>query len=81
MSFPRICFVFADRFLAMHVALPLNLVVVHSPLISSGSITSKGVGSKEIDESATRAAVERVYTSFPIYEDTKLIIDKDIKLK
>ena len=30
---------------------------------------------------ATRAAVEQVSSGLPIYEDTKLYLDKDIKLK
>lgn len=45
------------------------------------SMASKRVGSKEINRSATSAAVERVSTSLPIYEDTKMIVEKDIKLK
>ena len=41
-------------------------------------MVSKRVGSKDIDGSATGAAVERMSTSLSIYEDIKLIIDKDI---
>jgi len=44
-------------------------------------MASKRVGPKDTDRSATGAAVEQVSTSLPIYEDTKLIVDKDIKLK
>lgn len=44
-------------------------------------MASKRAGSKDIDKSATREKVERVSTSLPIYEDTKMILDKDIKLK
>ncbi|MCY6525026.1 hypothetical protein, partial [Actinobacillus pleuropneumoniae] len=51
------------------------------PLSSSRSMASKRVGSKDTDGSATGATVERVSTSFLIYEDTKLIVEKDIKMK
>lgn len=44
-------------------------------------MTSKRAGSKYIDTSVTGVVVERVSASLPIYEDTKLILDKDIKLK
>lgn len=44
-------------------------------------MASKWAGSKDTNGSATGAAVERVSTSLPIYEDTKLIVDKDIKMK
>jgi len=44
-------------------------------------MASKREGSKDIDGSETRDAVERVSMIFSIYEDTKLIVDKDIKLK
>ena len=81
MSFLKFVFVFADKFLAMHVTLSPDLVGVCPPLSSSGSMASKGAGSKDTKGSATGATIERVFTSFPIYEDTKLIVDKDIKLK
>ncbi len=44
-------------------------------------MASKRVGSKETDGSTTREVIEQVSTSLLIYEDTKLIVDKDIKLK
>jgi len=44
-------------------------------------MASKRSGSKDIDGSTTGAAIERVPTSLSIYEDTKLIVDKEIKLK
>ena len=44
-------------------------------------MASKRAGSKDTDESATGVAVERVSASLPIYEDTKLILDKDIEFK
>ena len=58
-----------------------NAVGVHPSLIISGSMASKRSESKDIVESATGDAVEQASMSFPIYEDTKLIVDKDIKLK
>lgn len=44
-------------------------------------MASKRVGSKDTERITIRAAVERVSTSLKIYEDTKLIVNKDIKLK
>lgn len=44
-------------------------------------MASKRLGSKDTDESTTGATVDRVSASLPIYEDTNLILDKDIKLK
>lgn len=42
---------------------------------------SKRAGSKDTDGSAIGAAVEWVSSSLPIYEDTKLFLENDIKLK
>lgn len=80
-SFLKFSLVFTNRFFAMHVALSLDLSGVHLPLSSIGSMASKKVGSKDIDRSATRVAVEEVSTCLAIYEDTKLFLDKYIKLK
>lgn len=44
-------------------------------------MASKIAGSKDTYESATGATMEQVSSSLPIYEDTKLILDKDIKPK
>lgn len=44
-------------------------------------MASKRVGSKDTDRSATGLTVERVFASLLIYEDTKLILEKEIKLK
>lgn len=44
-------------------------------------MASKREGSKDTNKSAIGAAAERVSSSLLIYEDTKLILDKDIKLK
>lgn len=81
MSFLKFSLVFVDTFLAMHVALSPDLAGVRPPLSSLGSIASKRLGSKDTNESATGEIAEQVSTSLPIYEDTKLIVDKDIKLK
>lgn len=51
------------------------------PLSSTGTMASKRVGSKDIVESATGDVIEQVSMSLPIYEDTKLFIDKDIRMK
>jgi len=81
MSSLKFALVLANRFLAMHVTMSPDLVRVHLPLNSSRSMASMRAGSKDTNGSATGVGVERVFTSLPIYEDTKLIIDKDIKLK
>lgn len=73
-SFLKFALVLADKFLAMHVG-------VHPSLSNSRSMASKRAGSKDTDGSATGAAIEQVSTSLLVYEDTKLIVDKDIKLK
>jgi len=44
-------------------------------------MASKRAGSKDIIESATGDAVEQVSMSLLIYEDTKLSIEKYIKMK
>lgn len=44
-------------------------------------MASKRVESKDIVESATGDEIEQVSMSLPIYEETKLFIDKDIKMK
>jgi len=73
--------VFTDRFLAMHVTLSLDLSGVHPPLSSTRSMAVKKARSKDTNRSAIGAAFEKVSSSLPIYEDTKLFVDKDIKLK
>lgn len=81
MSFLKFYLAFTDIFLSMHVPLYPYLLGVHPPLSILGSMDSKRARSKEIDRSATRVVVERVSTSLLICEDTKLIVDKDIKQK
>lgn len=48
---------------------------------SSISMASKRTGSEDNDGNAARAIVEKVSSSLSIYEDTKLYLDKGIKLK
>jgi hypothetical protein len=61
--------------------LPCMLLVSRSFRCSSVSMASKRTGSQDTDGIAAGAAVEQVSSSLPIYEDTKLYLDKDIKLK
>lgn len=44
-------------------------------------MASKRVGSKGTIESTSWDVVKQVYMNLPIYEDTKLFIDKEIKIK
>lgn len=81
MSFPEFYLVFADIFLAMHVALSPYISGVHLALRSIGPMASKRTGSKDTDGSATGAAVEQMFACLLIYEDGKLFLDKDINLK
>ena len=50
-------------------------------LSSIVTMASKRVGSKDTVGSETGDAAEHVSMGLPIYEDTKLVIDKDIKMK
>lgn len=65
----------------MHITMSLDIAGVRSSLKNLGSMVSKRVVSKNTDRSATIVVVEWVSTSLPIYEDTNLVLDKDIKLK
>ena len=77
MSILKFSLVFkTNRFLAMHVAMSLDIVGLHPSLNSSVSMASKRAGSKDTNQSTTRTIVERVSMSFLIYEETKLIIEK-----
>jgi len=57
------------------------IAVVCLSLSSIGTMASKRTGSKDTVGSETRDSVEQVSISMPIYEDTKLFIDRDIKMK
>lgn len=65
----------------MSVVMSLGIIGVRLPLSITSTMASKRAGSKDTIESATGDAVEKVSMRLPIYEDTKLFIDKDIKMK
>jgi len=65
----------------MNVTMSPCIAHVHPSLSSLGSMASKRAWSKDTDESATGDAVEQVFMIFLIYEDTNLLVGKDIKLK
>lgn len=44
-------------------------------------MSSKRIGSEDTDGNVARAVAEQVSSSLPIYKDTKLYLDKDVKLK
>ena len=44
-------------------------------------MASKRAASKDTVGSETRDAVEQVSMGLPVYEDTKLVIDRNIKMK
>jgi len=44
-------------------------------------MASKRIGSQDTNSMAARTGVEQMSSSLPIYEDTKMYLDKDIKLK
>lgn len=58
-----------------------DLLGVHTPLSSTRSMASKREGSQDANRKAAGAVVERVSSNLPIYEDTKLFLGKDIKMK
>jgi len=65
----------------MSVALSPSITGVRQSLSSIGTMVSKRAGLKDTVESVTGDVVEQVSMSLPIYEDTKLFIDKEIKMK
>lgn len=65
----------------MSVSLSPGILGVFLPLSNTGSMASKRSRSKDTVESATGDVVEQVSMRFPIYEDTNLFIDKEIKMK
>ena len=65
----------------MSISLSIDITGVHHPLNSIGIMASKRAGSKHTIESAIRDVVEQVSMSLPIYEDTKLFIEKEINIK
>lgn len=81
MSLLKLALDFTERFISMHVALSPYIIGVLPPLSNSGSMASKRAGSKDTKGSAPGVTIERMFTSLLNYEDAKLIVDKDIKLK
>lgn len=65
----------------MNVGMSLGIESVRLSLINSGSMPPKREGLKDTDGSTTGDAIEQVSMSLLIYEDTKLLVDKDVKLK
>lgn len=65
----------------MSVVISLGITGVHPSPSSSSSMASNREGSKDTIENAIGDAVEQGFMSFPIYEDTKFFIDKEIKMK
>ena len=58
-----------------------GITCVHPSLSSIGTMASKRMRSKDTVESAIGDAVKKVSMSFPIYEDTKIFIVKEINMK
>lgn len=61
-------------------ALFLGTSVVEKSLSSTSIMVSKRVGSKENIERSTGDMVEQVPINFPIYADTQLFVEKDMKI-
>lgn len=81
MSVLKFSLVSNDIFISMNVAMSPSIAGVHPSLSRLGSMASKRAGSKDTNESAIGHAVEQVSMCLSIYEETKLIVDKEIKLK
>ena len=69
-----------NRFLAMNVSMSLGIIGVHLSLKNTSTMDFKRADSKDIVESTKGFAAKQVSMSFPIYEDIKLFIEKDIKM-
>lgn len=65
----------------MSFSLFLGIIGVSHSLSSTCIMASKRAGPKDIVESEIRDVVEKVSMSLLIYEDTKLFINKEIKMK
>lgn len=64
----------------MTIALSLGIISVHHTLSSTSTMASKRTGLKDTIDSTTGDVVDQVSMSFPIYKDTKLFIDNEIKI-
>ena len=58
-----------------------SIVGVCLSLSSTGTMASKRARSKNTVGSETRDAIEQMSMGLPVYKDTKLVIDRDIKMK
>ena len=65
----------------MIVTMSLTIVGVHLSLNITGTMASKRTRSKGTVGSETGDGVEQVSMGLPIYEETKLVINKEIKMK
>lgn len=65
----------------MGVALSPGIIGVHLSFNNTCTMPSKRAWLKENIESVTRDAVEQVSIGLPMYEDSKLFIDKENKMK
>ena len=81
MSILKFSLVSIDKFLAMHVAMSPSIAGFRPSLSGLGSMASKRAMSKDTNGSATGDAVEQVSMILLIYEDTKMLVDKEIKLE
>lgn len=78
---PWICFGFRWQISRHACCLSLDLLGVHLSLSSTRSMASKRTRSQDTDANAAGTTVEWVSSSIPIYEDTKLYLARNIKLK
>ena len=78
---PRICFDFTDIFLAMSVSMYIGIKGVHLSLDITITMAFKRGESKDTIESTTWVAAKQVSMILPTYEDIKLFMDKDIKIR
>ena len=65
----------------MSVSMSLGITSVHLSLNSTSTKAFKRAESKDNVESTTGFAAKQVSMRLPTYEDIKLFIDKDIKMK
>lgn len=79
----EVCVVSFPRFALFSLTyfLPCMLFLSKYFRCSSVSMASKRTGSQNTIGMATGATTEQVSSGLPIYEDTQLYLDKDIKLK
>lgn len=64
----------------MSVALSPSITGVHESLNSTGTMASKRVGLKDTIESTTEDMVKKMSMGLLMYEETRLLIDKENKI-